>query len=248
MRTSALILAGVAALAPVVAAPWQFAAAAEAPRAISSPFAPPLAPMVLSRTVIRELADGKQIVVKRSYRVQFLAATGGYMLTGTPIAVSVDVPPVLARLGELERQRSDAGPFPIKVDSQGLIHTDARGSGADATGRHAAQSTATGLIEGTSLAVGTKRDAVQLLGNMAADPRTSPWPIDLFVAHDGERRQYRSVALADGSLGEIEVLLRIDKWLPCGMPALFERVITTELAGTRRVSREVWTLEPIVGT
>ena len=243
MRTSALILAGVAALAPITAAPWQFAAAAEAPRA----FSPPLVPMVLSRTVIRELADGKQIVVKRSYRVQFVAADGGYMLSGAPIAVSVDVPPVLAQLGELERRRSDAGPFPIKVDSQGLIHTDPIGSEADATDRQAAQRTAAGLIEGTSFADGTKRDAVQLLGNMAADPRTSPWPTDLFVARDGERRLHRSVALADGSQGEIEVLLRIDKWLPCGMPALFERVITTKLAGTQRVSREVWTLEPIVG-
>lgn len=58
----------------------------------------------------------------------------------------------------------------------------------------------------------------------------------------------RSVALADGSLGEIEVLLRVGKWLPCGIPALFERIITTKLAGTRRVSREVWSLEPTDGT
>ena len=80
---------------------------------------------------------------------------------------------------------------------------------------------------------------------MAADPRTSPWPTDLFVAHDGERRQHRSVALADGSMGEIEVLLRVVKLLPCGMPAVFERIITTQLAGTRRVSREVWSFAPI---
>lgn len=206
-----------------------------------------MAPMVLSRTVIRELADGKQIVVKRSFRVQFVAAAGGFVLTGTPIAVSVDVPPVLARLGELERQRSDSGPFPILIDRQGLIHTAAASPAGEPGKRQDAKQAAAGLIQGTALPAETKRDAVQLLGSMAADPRTSPWPIDLFVAHDAERRQHRSMALADGSLGEIEVLLRVSKWLPCGMPALFERVITTDLAGTRRVSREVWSLEAIAG-
>lgn len=203
--------------------------------------------MVLSRTVIRELADGKQIVVKRSFRVQFVASAEGFVLTGTPIAVSVDVPPVLARLGELERQRSDTGPFPILIDNRGLMHTAANSGTADAGVRKDTKLAAAGLIQGTALPGETKRDAVQLLGAMAADPHTSPWPIDLFVAHDAERRQHRSVALADGGLGEIEVLLRVGKWLPCGMPALFERVITTDLAGTRRVSREVWSLEVIAG-
>lgn len=203
--------------------------------------------MVLSRTVIRELADGKQIVVTRSFRVQFVASADGFVLTGTPIAVNVEVPPLLAQLGELERRRSDLGPFPILIDRHGLIHTAANGAAADAGVRQNAQQAATGLIQGGALPAETKRDAVQLLGAMAADPRTSPWPTDLFVAHDSERRQHRSVALADGSLGEIEVLLRVGKWLPCGMPAVFERVITTQLAGTRRVSREVWSFEQISG-
>ena len=237
------LLAGVAALAPIASASGYFAAEAEAPRA----FSPPMAPMVLSRTVIRELADGKQIVVKRSFRVQFVTAAGGFALTGTPIAVSVDVPSVLARLGELERQRSDSGPFPIQIDRHGLIHDAAANHPTETGKRLAATQTATGLIEGATLPAQTRRDAVDLIGSMAADPRTSPWPIDLFVAHDAERRQHRSVALADGSLGEIDVLLRVGKWLPCGMPALFERIITTDLAGTRRVSHEVWSLEPITG-
>ena len=201
--------------------------------------------MLLSRTVIRELADGKQIVVKRSFRVQFVVSADGFVLTGTPIAVSVDVPPVLAQLGELERRRSDSGPFPILIDRQGHISTAANSAAAGAGVRLGAKQTATGLIQGGALPDETKRDAVQLLGTMAADPRSSPWPTDLFVAHDGERRQLRSVALADGSLGEIEVLLRVGKRLPCGMPAVFERVITTQLAGTRRVSREVWIFEQI---
>lgn len=204
--------------------------------------------MVLSRTVIRELADGKQIVVKRSFRVQFVPSEGGFVLTGTPIAVSVDVPPVLAPLGELERRRSDAGPFPLMVDNQGLIHPAPSGGLTDPGVRQEAKQAATGLIQGTALPAATKQGAVQVLGTMAADPRSSPWPVDLFIAHDSERRQHRSITLGDGSAGEVEVLLKVESWLPCGMPALFERIITTDLAGTRRVSHEVWSLEPIAGT
>ena len=241
MKRSALMLAGVAALAPLVVAHAQFAAAAaEVPRT----FSPPTGPMVLSRTVIRELADGKQIVVKRSFRVQFVPATDGFVLTGTPIAVSVEVPPVLARLGELERQRSDLGPFPLAIDRAGMINAQA-GTGDDRQANQQAKQAVAGMIQAAPLPGETKRDAIQVLGSMTADPRGSPWPTDLFAAHDSERRQHRSVALGDGSTGEIEVLLRVGKWLPCGMPALFERIITTELAGTRKVSREVWSLEPI---
>ena len=68
--------------------------------------------MVLSRTVTRELSGGQQLVVQRRYRVQFLPDGDGFTLTGAPIGVSVEVPPILARLGDMERQRSDLGPFP----------------------------------------------------------------------------------------------------------------------------------------
>jgi hypothetical protein len=236
-------LAGIAALAPVAGAQWMFVAAAQAPR----PFSPPQSPMVLSRTVIRELSGGQQIVVKRSFRVQFVPSADGFILTGTPIDVSVQVPPMLARLGDLERQRSDLGPFPIRIDGQGLIHSSADGQSADMTARQSGRQLGQKMIEATPMPAERKREGTQLLGQLATDPRTSPWPTDLFVARDGERRQHRSVALADGSQGEVEVLLKVDKWLPSGIPAQFERVVTTELAGTRRVSRELWSLEPLTG-
>ena len=172
MRGSALILAGIAALVPVVTAQSPFAAAAEVPKA----FSPPSTPMVLSRTVIRELADGKQIVVKRSFRVQFVPAADGFVLTGTPITVSVDVPPLLARLGELERQRSDMGPFPLAIDSAGMIHPAQTGGTADQPTNQQAKVAVTGMIQAAPLPGETKRDAVLVLGAMTAEPRSSPWP------------------------------------------------------------------------
>ena len=238
MRASALLLAG-AALLPILGAQSAPIAAAQAPQL---QFSPPSSPMVLSRTVIRELSGGLQVLVQRRFRVQFVADGSGFILTGAPLDVSVEVPPMLARLGELERQRSDLGPFPIMVDGAGLIRPLPAPVDASLRARKDSQQAARGLIETTAMPELRKREGEQLLDQLALDPRTSPWPTDLFVASNGERRQHRSVVLPGGDQGEIEVLLKVDKLLPSGMPASFERVITTRLAGTQRVSRELWSL------
>ena len=204
--------------------------------------------MVLSRTVIRELSDGKQIVVERSFRVQFVPSGNGFMLTGAPIGVKVDVPPVLAAMGDLERRRSEPGPFPLMIDSRGSIHPLSAAVLPDQHAREAAQQAGSSLLMSAALSDQTKRESLQALAVMASGTRGSPWPVDLFNATDAERHQHRTMTLADGSQGEIDVLLRVEKWLPGGIPALFERIITTELSGTRRVSREVWKLDPAADT
>lgn len=243
MRASALLLAGVA-LLPVLGSQSAYKATAQS-RQLR--FSPPSSPMVLSRTVTRELSGGQQLVVQRRYRVQFLPDGDGFTLTGAPIGVSVEVPPILARLGDMERQRSDLGPFPILLDGQGLIEPTAADQDADLLARQDGQQAAQGLINAATIAAPRKREGNQLLQQLAIDPRNSPWPTDLFVARNGERRQHQTVALLDGSQGEVDVLLKVDKLLPSGMPASFERIITTQLAGTRRVSREVWRLEVVAG-
>lgn len=240
MKASAFWLAS-AALLPVLGSQSALIAAAQAP---VLRFSPPSSPMVLSRTVIRELSGGQQVLVQRRFRVQFVPDGAGFMLTGTPLDVSVEVPPMLARMGELERQRSDPGPFPIMVDGQGLIYSASAGGDADLRAHKDGQQAAQGLIDTAAMSVVRKHEGAQLLSQLAIDPRTSPWPTDLFAASNGERRQHRSVALPGGEQGEIEVLLKVDKLLPCGIPASFERVITTRLAGTQRVSRELWSLTP----
>ncbi len=183
-------------------------------------------------------------MVKRRFRVQFLPDGDGFVLTGVPIDVIVEVPPVLAMLGELERQRSDQGPFPISIDSQGLIQLEIAREDADLLTRKVGQQAANAMISAASMPAIRKREGERLLAQLASDPRTSSWPTDLFAASDGERRQHRTVALSDGSQGDIDVLLKVTRLMPGGIPTSFERVITTQLAGTKRVSRELWTLEP----
>ena len=240
MKATALLLVS-AALLPILGSQLSHVAAAQAPQLR---FSPPLSPMMLSRTVIRELSGGQQILVQRQFRVQFVPDGDGFILTGAALDVSVEVPPVLARLGELERQRSDPGPFPLMIDGQGLIQSAAERGDTDLRARKDGRQAAQGMIDTAAMPIIRKREGALLLGQLANDPRSSPWPADLFVASNGERRQHRTVALADGAQGEIDVVLKVGSLLPCGIPASFERVITTQLAGTRRVSRELWSLAP----
>ncbi len=242
MKATAVLLAGAAAVLPVLGAQWPGAAAEAAPtHAAPVRFSPPATPMVLSRTVIRELSGGQQLVVTRRFRVQFVPSVSGYTLTGAPLDVRIEVPPMLAKLAELERQRTDPGPFPLTVDARGMIQTADSTSAIPAI-RDSIRQAGTAMIGTAPILPDQRRDAAQLLGQLASNQRISPWPADLFVAANGERRQHRSIALADGSQGEVEVILKVDQLLPCGMPASFERIITTQLAGTQRISRERWTM------
>jgi hypothetical protein len=77
---------------------------------------------------------------------------------------------------------------------------------------------------------------------MQAPPRSS-WPVDLLRIQPGEHRQSRVVALASGGEGRIEVVTRVDSLLPCGLPRTIDRTVITVLAGTRRVSREIWAFQ-----
>src|SRR3546814_3766672 len=58
----------------------------------------PLGTLVLTRTIVRDLADGKQIVVERAWQVSFAHQLPGILVTGRQISAAVDAPPALAEL------------------------------------------------------------------------------------------------------------------------------------------------------
>lgn len=239
MNFGAILLASAAAIAPVLAG---HAYAQIDPPSSAARFAPPAIPLMLSRTVIRELSDGQRIVVTRRYKVQFVPSTGGYLLNGALIEVQVEAPPILAKLAEMERQRLDPAMFPIRFDAAGMIQPDAPPEGLGPRARRQLTKDAASLIAGSGLSATRQAEGSSLAGHLAAAAPTSPWPRDLFVTVEPERYQRRSIALPGGEQGEVEVVIRTSKLLPCGMPGLVERVITTSTAGTSRVSREVWTV------
>lgn len=206
-------------------------------------FAPPIEQLILSRTVIRELSDGKQIKVTRRYAVQFAAIEDGYLLDGKLVDVSVDVPPLLGGLAELERKRNESGMFPVRIDASGSIVGGSVEGQADRSARDEMTTRASAILGQTGMPEENLQLGTRFVSQtMQAAPRSS-WPADLLKIQPGEHRQSRVVALAGGAEGRIEVVTRVDALLPCGLPRSIERTVVTSLAGTRRVSREIWAFQ-----
>ena len=240
MRLVPILLASVATMLPMAGPAAEPLAAANAP---GGRFIPPQTPLVLSRTVIRELIDGKQIIARRRYAVRFSPDGAGFRLDGELIDVSVDAPPILARLAELERTRPDRGLFPIRLDARGIIASEDSGQRVDDATRAKVGKEANALIASSSAPESVKREEMGHVASMLASHQPSIWPSDLFIARPGERHAHRVIGLPGGSEGEIDVVLRVEGLQSCGLPQQVERVVTTVTGGTRQVSREVWTME-----
>ena len=233
MKLSAALCAGVAALAVL---PLGAVSGGTQASEASARFVPPAGEMVLARSLIRELSDGQRIVVTRRYTIRFAAVPDGYQIDGELIGVDVDAPPRLASLAELERRRVDPGLFPMHIDRAGILDDKAIGA-FDPAVRSEARLRATGILGLQPSGAETSG----LVGRIANGNGNSPWPADLFSARPGERSSERLVSLSDGRAGMVFVVLKVDALLPCGLPQRFERIVTTELAGSRMVSREVFT-------
>lgn len=238
MHRRAILLAGAAALLPLAAVQ------ASADRLTESPaprFSPTSAPLILTRTLYRSLADGKQVVVTRRFAIHITPVGNGFQVDGEQIDAAVDAPPALRGLADLERKRVETGLFPVRLDERGMVR---EGSPApDPTARTAAARSARALIQKAPTAAhdGERRAA---LGQVVAAYRDSPWPTFLFNPGSALRRETRKVALPDGSEGEVEVRVEVHGLMDCGLPQALERVITTRLGGTSRESREVWSIAP----
>ena len=230
-----VLLAGAAALLPSVAVP----VAAQSPAAPSQPFAPPESPQVLTRTVWRTLADGKQIMIRRRYAVQFSRQGEGFLLEGKLLDAAVEAPPLLAGLAELERNRGDEGLFPLQLDAEGRIRGGAPPLKVASGLRDNARERAQGMLATTPLASQQQLEAGAFLNQLSAQGAPTAWPADLFNPASGERNERRRIALPGGQEGEVRVSVKV-----IGSPRAVERTVTTVLAGTARTSREQWTLAP----
>ena len=242
MRDRALFLAGIAAILPSTMA---FSATVSEPGALSARFTPPGAPLVLTRTVWRSLRDGKEIVSKRRYAVRISPHGSGYEVEGELIDSSVEAPPQLAMLAELERTRPDGALFPAYLDANGQIQ------GSPSTSNPALRQEGMGearrLVSGSAMASPDKVQAISLIDQIVKGAGAASWPSDLFHPIRPEQREQRRVTLPDGSEGGISVTLAAHGYLPGGLARSVERTVVTELEETRKVSREEWTIETGTG-
>ncbi len=240
MGRRAIMLAGVAAMVSVA---FGQALAGTTIEAEIARFSPPLTPLVLTRSVVRVLADGKEIVVTRRYAVQFIPEADGYRLEGHQISATVDAPPVLARMAEMERNRIDNDLFPARLDAQGMIRETSQAK-PDSAFRAAAVNQGEAIIAAAPMPEGAKRERLAGLAQVGGSSVQSVWPQFLFNPGPQERVERRSVQLSDGKVGEVEVRFKATGLMPGGLPGRAERQVITRLAGTSRLNREIWTISP----
>lgn len=238
MKLAGLLLASVATLG---LAPAHGTSSPDAAQAAQRRFVPPGDEFLITRALIKPLSGGKQIAATRSYRVRIVADGDGYRMDGVLVSVEVDAPPFLAAMADAERRRPDIGLFPIKLGQDGTIRDQAPHN-FDHASRQEMLEKGSQIYARSEADPARRSEGIQMLGRLASTTPNSPWPADLLYAQPGERRHSRQVTLSDGSVGTVEVVLRVAALLPCGLPQRFERIVTTRLAGTTRVSREVYTI------
>lgn len=234
-RTGAIWLACAAAVLPMIG----LAAAADAP-APAGLFAPPDQPMVLTRTLRRPLPDGQEVITLRSYLLRFIPTSDGVRIDGNLLAVTVDAPPVLQAMADLERARPDSGMFPMWLDRRGMLLPGSPAPGGP--DRTAAVDRALSRIDTLALPAPEKAQAQGFASQFRGAGGGTPWPRDLFRPVPGTREDRRAVSLPEGGQGSVTVVTRTT--ISDALLATYTRRIVTEMGGDARVSIEEWTLIP----
>ncbi len=205
-------------------------------------FVAPSEPMRLTRVLERELGDGNAVIVTRSWRVRFVAQGDGYRIEGEEIAVTVDTPPRLAMLAEVEREKPDAGPFSITLDAAGLIVDERTASAEPIPGL--AEAARTYLQRAPDKRRAEAMRYVMAVQQAGARMR-SQWPEDLFYPAAPPRNARRMLALSGGNSGTISVSFDGTLAADGRHLATAQRHIVTTIGGDARASHESWRLDPI---
>jgi hypothetical protein len=202
----------------------------------------PAGPMRLGRELVRELGDGAAITVRRAWDVSFTRQARGIVIAGAQVSASVDAPPSLAQLAQIEQQRDTAAMFPIMLSDTGLVVA----SGAAPADLGAALRMAEAMIAARPQSATQRDNLRRYLAEVhrAGSGQFDALPPDLFVPAGTPKPRVETVSLPGGLTGAFELLW--DARAAPGSDWLIEgrRQIITRIEGLERRSREVWTLGP----
>lgn len=229
-----------AALLPFAALGAPLSAAHAAPR----PRTAPAGRFTLQRVLTRELGDGAAIVVTRRWRIGFVAAEPGLLVAGEQTFADVAAPPTLSPLAALERARSTAGVFPIRLDRRGQIVDSDREMNTAQLLR--AIATGQAMIASGRGGAAMAQDADSFMAQLArmGAEAVSAMPRDLFFPAETRGSATRDIALPGGETGTISAATTASVHPETGLLRTSERTIVTRIGGSARVSREGWSLTP----
>lgn len=234
-RNIAAWLSGTAAVLPL-------AALSATPPAIATPgvFSPPETQLVLTRVLHSPLADGKEVIARRSYAVRIMPDGDGFRVDGELLGCEVEAPPPLQALAEIERKRPDTGLFPMRLDRKGMLVPSATAARPSEATRAAA--IASRAVDGSTLDNTERAQAQGFIAQIGSRATATLWPSDLFRPEPGRRVERQQFALPDGGEGQITVEINARTDSAPGLLAELERTVVTEMDGSRRVTREEWTI------
>lgn len=200
----------------------------------------PERPLRLRRELERGLGGGASLLVTREWECRFSALESGARIEARQLAVTVDAPPPLASLAEIERKREVTGLFPMTLDSNGVIVGWPEG---DASIQHAVER-ASRLIEERAREQNASQDVRRQLAEIGrtAASLVSQVPRDLFFPQAGKRSESRALDLPGGAEGSYEVSVSVSAEPASGLLRQSERRIVTRIGDSARVSRETWAI------
>ncbi|GAA4047508.1 hypothetical protein [Parerythrobacter jejuensis] len=196
----------------------------------------------LSRSLIRTLSDGNAISVKREWQIGFSAVSGGFVVSGRQIAVSVDAPPSLAGLAQMEAKRTETNLFPIELDASGLLRAgvDPLTPASMDNALAKAEDFLAGQAPSDDLKAAARTFAASL--DQRAAGLLSLLPRDLFFPRDKDWREAKTLALPGQQAGEMTIDFAATTDPDSGLLVRADRTISTRIGSSSRRSSEVWSL------
>ena len=236
-RRAMLRLAGLAVTLPLATI---LAGAAQA-----AGFAAPTGPMLYTRRLERELADGAGLVVSRSFTVRFIPDGDGFRVVGEQVSVEVDAPEQLATLAQLERERVETALFPLQLDSTGAIRGVPRAAPSQQLDEAVREVTARIARLNRPAADREALRAFVETVHRSAGELVTELPPDLFAPADVPREESRTLTLPGGEVGRVRVTFSAQRAADSGLMRTARREVVTEVSGDVRHTIESWTLAPL---
>lgn len=200
--------------------------------------------MRLSRRIERSLGDGASVSVLRDWRVRFVRQGRGIAITGEQVSATVDAPPSLASLADIERRRATDGMWPILLSGDGRI--EAAGTGLREEDVDLAIGEAQRVLEGRTMLASDRAEVLRVLSQIhrASSSTLERLPADLFYPDGEPRHSSRQLQLSQDLSGTFDVQYEATASAGGGWLKEARRLVVTRIGDSERRAGEWWTLSP----